>query len=127
MQMLNRSALTAGRLPAGVLGANVGITVAVQLLAVRGQDYAGVFIVTGGVAHLFLHRWLFRGIGQVLLALGFIFLAMQMISEGAHAAAGGGDIVELFRLIGGYPWLILAGVALLTVLLQSSTPSIGLG
>jgi len=127
MQMLNQSALTAGRLLAVVLGANVGITVAVQLLAFRVQDYAGVFIVTGGVAHLFLHRGLFRGIGQVLLALGFIFLAMQMISEAAHAAAGGGDIVELFRLIGGYPWLILAGVALLTVLLQSSTASIGLG
>src|ERR1700687_927309 len=90
VQMLNRTALTAGAMLAVVLGANVGITVAVQLLAFRLQDYAGIFFVTGGIGYLFLKRSIFRGIGQVLLALGYIFLAMQMIGGAAATASTNG-------------------------------------
>jgi phosphate:Na+ symporter len=53
VQMLNQSFLTAGRMLAVVLGANVGTTVSVQLLAFRLQDYSGVFILTGGIGFLF--------------------------------------------------------------------------
>src|SRR6516165_7048357 len=56
VQMLNQSALTAGRMLAVVLGANVGITVSVQLLAFRLQGYSGLFMVLGGVGFLFLKR-----------------------------------------------------------------------
>jgi phosphate:Na+ symporter len=52
VQILNQTSLTAGRMLAVVLGANVGITISVQLLAFRLQDYAGVFLLTGG-------NWLF--------------------------------------------------------------------
>ena len=48
VQMLNQTALTAGRMLAVVLGANVGITVSVQLLACRLQDCSCLFLVTGG-------------------------------------------------------------------------------
>src|ERR1700730_11618257 len=66
VQMLNKTALTAGRMLAVVLGANVGITVSVQLLAFRLQDYSGVFLLTGGIGFLFLKRAIFRGSGQML-------------------------------------------------------------
>jgi phosphate:Na+ symporter len=46
VQMLNQTALNAGRMLAVVLGANVGITISVQLLAFRLQDYSGVFLLT---------------------------------------------------------------------------------
>src|SRR5215469_13108536 len=67
VQMLNQTALTAGRMLAVVLGANIGLTVIVQLIAFDLQDFAGVFIVVGGIGFLFLNRALFRGTGQVLL------------------------------------------------------------
>jgi phosphate:Na+ symporter len=53
VQMLNQTALTAGRMLAVVLGANVGITVSVQLLAFRLQDYSGLFLLTGGIGFCF--------------------------------------------------------------------------
>ncbi|HRJ73166.1 MAG TPA: Na/Pi symporter, partial [Terrimicrobiaceae bacterium] len=43
LQMLNTGQLTAERMLAVLLGANVGITVTVQLLAFHIQDYAGLF------------------------------------------------------------------------------------
>src|SRR5580700_10506085 len=72
VQMLNQTALTAGRMLAVVLGANVGITVSVQLITFDLHDFAGIFIVIGGIGFLFLNRTLFRGTGQIFLGLGFI-------------------------------------------------------
>src|SRR5580704_7230533 len=87
VQLLNQSSLNAGRMLAVVLGANVGITVSVQLLAFRLKDYAGAFILTGGVGFLFLKRTLFRGAGQMLLGIGLVFLAMGIIGLAGTAAA----------------------------------------
>ncbi|HYY27704.1 MAG TPA: Na/Pi cotransporter family protein [Chthoniobacterales bacterium] len=126
VQMLNQTALSAGRMLAVVLGANVGITVSVQLLAFRLQDYAGVFLLAGGLGFLFLKRAIFRGAGQMLLGLGLVFLAMGIISSAGTAAAANADLKLLFSVVDHYPVVVFVGTALLTVALQSSTASIGL-
>ena len=77
VQMLSQTALTAGRMLAVVLGANVGITVTVQLLTFNLQDFAGLFILIGGIGFLFLSRSLFKGTGQLFLGLGVIFLGNE--------------------------------------------------
>jgi phosphate:Na+ symporter len=127
VQMLNQTALTAGRMLAVVLGANVGITVSVQLLAFRLQDYSGVFLLTGGIGFLFLQRAIFRGAGQMLLGLGFVFLAMGIIGSAGTAAAANTDLKLLFGVVDHYPLVVFMGTTLLTFALQSSTASIGLG
>lgn len=127
VQMLNQTALSAGRMLAVVLGANVGITVSVQLLAFRLQDYSGVFLLTGGIGFLFLKRAIFRGPGQMLLGIGLVFLAMGIIGSAGTAAAKNVDLKLLFGVVDHYPLAIFMGTALLTVALQSSTASIGLG
>jgi len=127
VQMLSQTALSAGRMLAVVLGANVGITVSVQLLAFRLQDYSGVFLLAGGIGFLFLTRAIFRGIGQMLLGVGLIFLAMGIISSAGAVAATNNDLKLLFGVVDHYPLVVFIGTALLTVSLQSSTASIGLG
>ena len=127
VQLLNQTALTAGRMLAVVLGANVGITVSVQLLAFRLQDYAGLFLLTGGVGFLFSKRAIFRGAGQMLLGIGLVFLAMGIIGSAGTAAATNSDLKLLFGVVDHYPLVVFMGTALLTVALQSSTASIGLG
>jgi phosphate:Na+ symporter len=110
-----------------VLGANVGITVAVQLLSFRLEHYAGIFLVVGGIFYLYLKRPTFRGSGQILLALGFILLAMQLITGAAGVAQANPDLKLFFHVTENYPWAIFIATALLTVAVQSSTASIGLG
>lgn len=127
VQMLSQTALTAGRMLAVVLGANVGITVTVQLLTFNLQDFAGLFILIGGIGFLFLSRSLFKGTGQMFLGLGVIFLGMSIISNAGHLAADNNDIKVLFSVIEHYPWIVFIGTALLALVLQSSTASIGLG
>ncbi|MBV8278982.1 MAG: Na/Pi cotransporter family protein, partial [Verrucomicrobia bacterium] len=127
VQMLNRSALTAGRMLAVVLGANVGITVSVQLVAFRLQDYSGLFLLLGGVGFLFLQRALFRGTGQIFLGIGLVFLAMGIIAGAGIAADANPDLKLLFGVVEHYPLIVFVAIALLTFVLQSSTASIGLG
>ena len=127
VQMLNQSALTAGRMLAVLLGANIGLTVMVQLITFDLHDFAGIFIVIGGIGFLFLNRTLFRGTGQIFLGLGFIFFAMSTISNAGKLAAGNQDLRVLFSVIDHYPWLVFVSAALLALALQSSTACIGLG
>ena len=127
VQMLNQTALTAGRMLAVVLGANIGLTVIVQLITFDLQDFAGIFIVVGGIGFLFLNRVMFRGTGQIFLGLGFIFLAMSTIGNVGKLAAGSQDMRLLFSVIDHYPWLVFVSAALLALALQSSTACIGLG
>jgi len=110
-----------------VLGANVGITISVQLLAFRLQDYSGIFLLAGGIGFLFLKRAIFRGAGQMLLGTGLLFLAMGIIGSAGTAAAANADLKLLFGVVDHYPLVVFIGTALLTVSLQSSTASIGLG
>jgi len=127
VQILNQSALTAGRMLAVVLGANVGLTVMVQLITFDLQDFAGVFIVAGGIGFLFLQRAIFRGTGQICLGLGLVFLAMSIISNTGKLAATSQDMKALFAILEHYPWLVFVSTGLLTLVLQSSTACIGLG
>src|ERR1700756_1476114 len=127
VQILNQSALTAGRMLAVVLGANVGLTVIVQLITFDLQDFAGAFIVAGGIGFLFLQRAIFRGTGQICLGLGLVFMAMSIIGNTGKLAATNQDMKALFSIVEHYPWLVFVSTGLLALVLQSSTACIGLG
>lgn len=125
LQMLNTGQLTAERMLAVLLGANVGITVTVQLLALHIQDYAGFFILLGVLGFQFFRREAVRGVGQCLLSLGFIFLAMKLIGEGASVVSADPSSKEWLHLFEGHPILTFLFVTGFTVFVQSSTASIG--
>jgi phosphate:Na+ symporter len=110
VQMLNQTALTAGRMLAVVLGANVGMTISVQLLAFRLQDYSGIFLPAGGIGFLFLKRAIFRGAGQMLLGIGLVFLAMGIIGSAGTAAAANADLKLLFGVVDHYPLVVFTSI-----------------
>ena len=126
-QILTTSPVSRVNMLACQLGTNIGITVAVQLLAFRLQDYAGLLIIGGVIFFQFLKREFLRGVGQCVLALGFIFLAVRLIGNGARSLSASPELTEAISLIQGHPLFALVVVGGLAVLLQSSTATIGLG
>ncbi len=127
VRMLSEASLPAVRMLAVLLGANVGITMTVQLLAFRLDQFAPALLSAGGAAFLFVGRPVLKGAGQVLLAFGLIFLAMRMIGDASTALAAAEGVAELFAALGGFTVLIALGTAALAVVLQSSTASVALG
>ncbi len=127
LQIIGAGKLGAERVLAVLLGAGAGITVTIQLLAFRIQDYAPLLLVAGVGCFQFTRRETLRGIGQCLLSLGFVFLAMRLIGEGGESLASASETREALALLEGHPLIVAAAALALAVALQSSTATIGLG
>lgn len=127
VQMLSAGQLSAERMLAVFLGTNVGITAPAQLLAFRIQDYAPLFLLAGVLGFQFMKRNSLRGIGQCLLALGFMFQAMQLISTATKAIEPQGDLGILLHLIASHTWAVVTISSVLALVLQSSTAAMGFG
>jgi phosphate:Na+ symporter len=109
-----------------ILGADIGATLTVQLIAFHVTDYAVLLVGIGLAFTFFAKRMLFRNFGQGVLGFGFVFLSIKIMIEAMTPLQGN----ELFRqviialtdtpLIG---ILLSAGV---TALIHSSAATIGI-
>lgn len=127
VKMLHAGNLGTERMLAVFLGTNIGMTVMVQLLAFKVHAYFGAFLLLGLVGFQFMRNNLCRGIGQCLLAMGFIFLAMNLINGASHEASHNEDLQQLILLLEKYPLILLIASAGIAICLQSSTATIGVG
>jgi phosphate:Na+ symporter len=126
LQLLDRGKLPPDRMLMFLLGANVGITVTVQLLAFRLFDWYPLFLIAGTAGYLWCRADVARGVGQSLLALGFVFLGMRVISGAAGQLTAGPDVPTVIALLENHEGLLVIFAAGLTLLTQSSTATIGL-
>lgn len=124
VQMTREGKISWANVLAVLLGAHVGITVLIQVLALNLREYAPLFLAVGGFLFLFLKAQRLRGIGQATLAFGFLLLAMGLISGAARTIATDPAISNLFEALAALPWLLVFGAVVLTMLIQSSTASI---
>jgi phosphate:Na+ symporter len=126
LQLLNAGKIAADSMLGFLLGANVGITVTVQLIAFRFFDYYAAFLVVGLVCFQYFKSETIRGIGQSVLGLGFIFLAMSITSGAARDLAANADFHTVMGVLVRYRLLLVLFSAVLTLCTQSSTAAIGL-
>jgi phosphate:Na+ symporter len=126
LQLLNAGKLSAESMLGFLLGANLGITVMVQLIAFRFFDYYAPFILVGLVAFQFMKSETLRGFGQAVLGMGFIFLAMNQIGAAARSLIENPDFATVLGVLVHHRVLLVIFAAVLTFLTQSSTATIGL-
>ena len=126
LQLLNAGRIAADRVVIFLLGANIGITITVQLISFRIFDYYSLFLILGLLGFQFGRVETIRGIGQSILGLGFIFLAMTLTSASARQLAGNADFETVLNVATHYRLALVLFAALATMLMQSSTASIGL-
>ncbi len=123
--------LTARQMLTIVLGANIGLTVMVLLIGLDIHELAPVILLVGVALFQFTTVNRTRGIGQVLLAIGFILMAVDIMSRAATAAAegsgaGGGEVQQLLSLLQSHALLVALVATVMAMALQSSTATIGL-
>lgn len=126
-QILGSGRIGTDRLLSILLGANIGMTVLANVAALELGDYAGLLLFFGVIGFQFLRKERVRGIGQCLLALGFIFLAMDFLKDGAKTFGNSQDVDAIFAVLDRHPIILCIAAAGLAVLLQSSTATVGLG
>jgi phosphate:Na+ symporter len=126
LQMLHSKRLNAEIMLAVLLGGNVGMTITAQLLASGVTNASGYLLIVGVIGFQILRRELYRGIGQCLFALGLLFLGLHEISQAANAIAHDAEAQNILSTSLTSPVMTLAAAAVIAVVLQSSTATVGL-
>lgn len=109
-----------------VIGANVGTTVTAQLIAFNVAKYALPAIGVGTAMKLFVKQSRWQQIGEIVLGLGLVFLGLALMKGAFDPAKGNPEFQRIFLVVGNNPLLgVLAG-ALVTMIVQSSSATIGL-
>ena len=126
VEAINAGYLLLPQVLALMLGANIGFTVTVQLLAFKFYIYNAVFFVLGIPVYVFSKRISWRGAGQAVMGIGLLLLAIQILSQAVAPMKDNADVVRIVAVLENHPvWLMWFAVGL-KVMLQSATAAIGI-
>lgn len=113
-----------------ILGANVGTTVTAQMIAFKLTKAALPAIAIGVPLKFFSKRPSRRYLGDVILGFGLLFYGMTVMKHGLSPIKGDPAFIEFFTrfdpsTVGGLLLCVATG-AILTIMVQSSSATVGL-
>ena len=109
-----------------VLGANIGTTITAQLIAFKITKFALPAIGLGAAFKLFAvqRRWSY--IGEVILGFGLLFFGLAIMKDAFDPIKASEDFRQMFLVVGDNHLLGVLLGALLTIIVQSSSATIGI-
>ena len=109
-----------------ILGADIGTTFTVQLIAFRIADYALIMVAAGFLLKSLAHYEREKFIGQALFGFGFIFLGMLLMKQGVLPLRDSEKFIRMFLVFRQNPLLALLVATAVTAIIQSSAATIAL-
>jgi phosphate:Na+ symporter len=109
-----------------ILGADVGTTFTVQLIAFHIYDYAPLLVGLGFAVHFFAKRRLFKDLGQAGLGFGLIFLGLKLMIDGMAPLKDSPLAAQVLLAFAESPILGIAAAAVFAAVVASSAATIGL-
>ncbi len=109
-----------------VLGANIGTTITAQLIAFKITKFALPAIGLGTGLKLFSKNKKYVYIGEIILGFGLLFFGLSTMKHAFNPLKASEDFRHLFLLVGDYKLLGILIGALLTIIVQSSSATIGI-
>ncbi len=109
-----------------ILGADIGATLTVQLIAFHVYDYAVLLIGIGLLFILFAKKMLYRNAGQGVLGFGFVFLSLKLMIDAMAPLQGNELFKQVFIALTDMPIMVIVLSAGLTALIHSSAAMIGI-
>jgi phosphate:Na+ symporter len=108
-----------------ILGADIGTTLTVQLIAFRIFDYALLFVLLGFV--LFISKVeRYSRLGQIILGFGLLFFGMSVMASAVGPAKDHPAFVGFMLGVERNAALAIIASAIFTAIIQSSAATIGL-
>lgn len=109
-----------------ILGADIGATLTVQLIAFHVYDYAVLLIGAGLSFTLFAKRTLLRNAGQGVLGFGFVFLSLKLMIDAMTPLQGNELFRQVFVALTDTPLIGIVLSAGITALIHSSAATMGI-
>lgn len=108
-----------------ILGADIGATLTVQLIAFHVYDYAVLLIGIGLSFTLFAKKMHFRNLGQGTLGFGFVFLSIKIMVEAITPLQSNELFRQVFIALTDTPIIGIVLSAGITALIHSSAATMG--
>lgn len=109
-----------------VLGANIGTTVTAQLIAFKITHYALPAIGIGAGLKLFSKNKKWTYAGEILLGFGILFFGLSTMKHAFDPVKTSEDFRQIFTMVGDHHLLGVLIGAILTIIVQSSSATIGI-
>ena len=109
-----------------ILGANIGTTITAQLIAFKIKELALPAVGIGVIMLMFSHRKKAKNWGEILIGFGLIFLGLKIMGGSFVPLRSSQEFKDLFVFFSINPIMAAAAGALLTVIVQSSSATIGI-
>ncbi|MBI5191571.1 MAG: Na/Pi cotransporter family protein [Nitrospirae bacterium] len=108
-----------------ILGADVGTTVTVQIIAFDILEYSVLFVGVGLLGMYAGKTRIWKDAGQGVLGFGFIFLAMKIMADSMAPLKDSEAFGLMMRLLADNPFMGLLLAAAFTAVVHSSAATIG--
>ncbi len=118
--------LTLSQSIAVILGADIGTTLTVQLIAFDILDWALAIVTVGFFVSFGSRSHALKSLGQAILGFGFVFLSLKLLTEGMAPLHENDITRQLILGVGNAPLWGIVLAAALTALLHSSAATIGI-
>jgi len=109
-----------------VLGANIGTTITAQIIAFNIHHYALPAIGLGVGLRLFAKSPKWRSIGEVIMGFGMLFFGLSLMKDAMGPLKDYPMIKEIFIKFDGNPLLGVLVGTIFTLMMQSSSVTIGI-
>ena len=110
-----------------ILGADIGTTLTVQLIAFRITDYSLLLVGLGFLITFIARRSTPKDVGQAILGLGLMFLGLKLILDGVAPLRANPLARDLLAMAADAPVMAVLAAAVFSALVHSSAATIGLG
>src|SRR5207247_1287432 len=108
-----------------ILGADIGTTFTVQLIAFKVTDYALLLVGLGFTITFLAGRRALKDVGQAILGLGLVFLGLKVILEGVAPLRDNRLAMELIEAVAGNTTMAILVAAVFSALVASSAATLG--
>jgi phosphate:Na+ symporter len=124
VSMASAGLLTLGPALGVILGADIGTTITVQVLAFRLFDYALIAAAAGFILMRSTRR--LRNMGQTVFGFGLVFYSLKVVFSAAEPLHHVPAVSAAVAALGSTPWLGILLALVFTALVRSSAATIGL-
>lgn len=109
-----------------VMGANIGTTMTAQLIAFKLTTYVPLILFIGFFMNIISKRARNKYLGQVLLGFGILMLGMDIMGKAVMPLRSYPGFTDFIQNFAEYPLLGVGVGLVMTVLIQSSSATIGI-
>ena len=108
-----------------ILGANIGTTITAQIIAFKIGDFALPMIAIGAGLILFGKKTRTKYIGHIIFGFGLLFFGLNQMTGVVRPLRKSAFLSNLFVRFSDNPFLAICAGALMTMVVQSSSATVG--